>query len=66
LEGVEREQGSLQKRARAADGEERRLRGTALGDTGQLRAMASQSSAFTTYVPYPIEEARQTLLDRLP
>lgn len=66
LEGVEREQGNLQKRARAADGEERRLRGTALGDTGQLRAMASQSSAFTTYVPYPIEEARQTLLDRLP
>lgn len=66
LEGVEREQSNLQKRARAADGEERRLRGTALGDTGQLRAMASQSSAFTTYVPYPIEEARQTLLDRLP
>ena len=66
LEGVEREQASLQKRARAADGEERRLRGAALGDTGQLRAMASQSSAFTTYVPYPIEEARQALLDRLP
>jgi hypothetical protein len=66
LDGVEREQATLQKRARAADGEERRLRGTPLGDSGQLRAMATQSSAFTTYVPYPIEEARQALLDRLP
>ena len=65
LDGVEREQASLQKRARAADGEERRLRGATLGDSGQLRAMASQSSAFTTYVPYPIEEARQALIDRL-
>jgi hypothetical protein len=65
LDGVEREQAGLQKRAKAADGEERRLRGANLGDSGQLRAMASQSSAFTTYVPYPVEEARQELLDRL-
>lgn len=65
LDGVEREQAGLQKRARAADGEERRLRSANLGDSGQLRAMASQSSAFTTYVPYPLEEARQELLDRL-
>lgn len=65
LDGVEREQATISKRARAADGEERRLRGATLGDSGQLRAMATQSSAFTTYVPYPIEEARQALVDRL-
>ncbi len=66
LDSVEREQAGISKRARAADGEERRLRGATLGDSGQLRAMATQSSAFTTYVPYPIEEARQSLIDRLP
>lgn len=65
LEGVEREQADILKRTRSADSEERRLRKSQLGDSTQLRAMSAQSSAFTTYVAFPLEEERERLLDSL-
>ncbi|MFO0906282.1 MAG: hypothetical protein U0939_24965 [Pirellulales bacterium] len=63
IDSLDREQSEIQRRAKSADGEERRLRKMPLGDTSQLRAMSAQSSAFTTYVSFPVEEQRQKLLD---
>lgn len=65
LDALDKEQGDVQKRTRAADGEERRLRKMNTGDSSQLRAMAAQSSAFTSYVTFPLEEQRTQLLDKL-
>ncbi len=65
LDGIDREQADIQKRSKSAEGEERRLRKMPLGDISQLRAMSAQSSAFTTYVAFPLEEERERLLERV-
>jgi hypothetical protein len=65
LDGVDKEQSDAQKRTKSADNEERRLRKTPLGDSTQLRAMSAQSTAFTTYVAFPLEEERERLLESL-
>ncbi|MFO0819679.1 MAG: hypothetical protein U1A77_17155 [Pirellulales bacterium] len=65
LDGVDKEQSDAQKRTKAADNEERRLRKAPLGDSTQLRAMSAQSTAFTTYVAFPLEEERERLLESL-
>lgn len=65
MDGLDKEQGDAQKRTKAADNEERRLRKMPLGDSTQLRAMNAQSTAFTTYVAFPLEEERERLVESL-
>lgn len=65
LDSLDKEGGDIQRRARQADGEERRLRKPTTGDTTQVRAMSAQASAWTTYEPFPLELERQRLLDSL-
>lgn len=65
-ESTEREQADLNKRAKKAEIEEKRLRNKNPGESNSaVLAKAAQAAAFTTYEPYPLEEQRQALLDSL-
>lgn len=64
VDAADREQADLNRKARRADAEEKRLKTKTPGekDVGVL-AKAAQAAAFTTYEPYPLDEQRQVLLD---
>lgn len=57
------EQQSLARQARRNEVEQNRLARERPRTTGQARSLESQAQAFTTYVPFPFEDARQRLLE---
>jgi len=64
IDSAERELGDLNRKARRADAEERRLKTKNVGENNSgVLAKAAQAAAFTTYEQFPLEEQRQALLN---
>ena len=60
-----REASGLRRNEQRIAREEKRVRQPALGNTGGVRSLSAQATALKTYIPFPLERARQQVLDSL-
>jgi hypothetical protein len=62
---IDREMQDLAKRDKRADGIEKRAGRPATGTTSKVRSLGAQATALTTYDQFPLEAAREKLLESL-
>lgn len=62
---IDREMQDLAKRDKRADGIEKRAGRPATGTTSKVRSLSAQATALTTYEQFPLEAAREQLLESL-
>jgi hypothetical protein len=62
---IDKETSNLAKRDRVNDAIEKRVNKPASGTTSKTRALAAQATALSTYDQFPLEAARQKLLESL-
>ena len=62
---IDREMTDLAKRDKRADGIEKRAGRPPTGTTSKVRSLSAQATALTTYDQFPLEAARESLLDSL-
>jgi hypothetical protein len=62
---IDREMTDLAKRDKRADGIEKRAGRPASGTTSKVRSLSAQATALTTYDQFPLEAAREKLLESL-
>ena len=62
---IDREMQDLAKRDKRADGIEKRAGRPATGTTSKVRSLSAQATALTTYEQFPLEAAREKLLEAL-
>jgi hypothetical protein len=62
---IDKETSNLAKRDRVNDAIEKRANKPASGTTSKTRALAAQATALSTYDQFPLEVARQKLLESL-
>ena len=62
---IDREMTDLAKRDKRADGIEKRAGRPATGTTSKVRSLSAQATALTTYDQFPLEAAREELLEAL-
>ncbi|HEX5106524.1 MAG TPA: hypothetical protein VFV87_22045 [Pirellulaceae bacterium] len=65
VQRIDRELQDLAKRDKRADGIEKRAGRPATGTTSKVRSLSAQATALTTYDQFPLEAAREKLLESL-
>jgi hypothetical protein len=65
VQRIDRELQDLAKRDKRADGIEKRAGRPATGATSKVRSLSAQATALTTYDQFPLEAAREKLLESL-